>query len=181
MALAAGLKQILKPEVVERATDQDAIELWEKKPEVNMRVRVVGLPAEFIAIRTDCIGHVSKIREGPKKQICDYLVLTESGDRIHAIFVELKKTKKSDDKPREQLRRSLPILKYLRSVWEIESETLLSEHGIISVHYSILFEQTSQRLAKQPVRADPARRVDTEEYKGLKIRTSSERRFLSQP
>ena len=161
----------MEPAVVEPAKGLDAVELWEKKREVDMRVRVVGLPAEFIAIRTDRIGHISKVRGGPRTQMCDYLIVAERGGRTCALFVELKKTQKTgDNKPREQLRRSLPILEYLRSVWEIDSETPVGEYGV-SVHYSILFERASPKLAKQPVKADPSRRVEAEEYKGLTIRT----------
>ena len=171
MPLAAGLMRVLEPEVVEQAKDLDTVELWEKKRDVNMRVRVVGLPAEFLVIRTDHIGHVSKVRGGPRTQMCDYLIIAERGGQTCALFVELKKTQKTgDNKPREQLRRSLPILEYLRSMWEIDSETLVGEHGV-SVHYSILFERTSPKLAKQPVKTDPSRMVETESYKGLTIRT----------
>lgn len=96
--------------------------------------------------------------------------MAESGDRTHAVFVELKKTQTEEEKPREQLRRSLPLLEYLRSLWEIESEIPLGEHGL-SIHYSILFERASPRLAKQTVRADPTLPVSEEEYKGLTVRT----------
>ena len=170
MPLADGLRNILKPEVVVRATDHDGIELREKKREVDMRVKVVGLPVGFIAIRIEKMGHASKISDGSWKQICDYLLVVESGDQTHAVFVELKKTQTEEEKPREQLRRSLPLLEYLRSVWEIESGTVFNENGV-SIHYSILFERTSPRLAKQSVRAAPTRSVSEEEYKGITIRT----------
>ena len=170
MPLAAGLRNILNPSVVVQATEPHCIELREKKRDVNMRVKVFGLPAVFIAIRTERIGHVSKVSDGSWKQICDYLLVAESGDRTHAVFVELKKTQTEEEKPREQLRRSLPLLEYLRSLWEIESEIPLGEHGL-SIHYSILFERASPRLAKQTVRADPTLPVSEEEYKGLTVRT----------
>lgn len=170
MPMAVGLRNILEPRVVVQATDPHSVELREKKRDVNMRVKVFGLPAAFIAIRTERIGHASKVNDGSWKQICDYLLVTESGDRTHAVFVELKKTQTEEEKPREQLRRSLPLLAYLRSLWEIESETQLGEQGVL-MHYSILFERASTRLAKQPVRADPTRPASEEEYKGLTIKT----------
>ena len=168
MPLAAELRHILNPGVVVQATEVDSIVLRERP--ADMRVEVLGLPAAFIAIRTERIGHASRINDGSWKQICDYLLITESGDRTHAVFVELKKTQTEEEKPREQLRRSLPLLEYLRSVWEIESETPLGRQEI-SIHYSILFERASPRLAKQAVRADPTRPASEEEYKGLTIRT----------
>lgn len=143
MPLVAGLRNILARRVVVQANDHDNIELREKKRDVNMRVKVVGLPEVFITIRTERIGHLSKTNHGPWNQVCDYLIVTETGDRTHAVFVELKKAQSEEEKPREQVRRSLPLLQYLRSVWEVESETPLGEHGI-AVHYSILFERAGQ-------------------------------------
>ena len=67
MPLAAGLRSILKPDAVVRAADRDRIELREKRREVDMRVNVVGLPAVFIVVRTERIGHASKIRDGSRK------------------------------------------------------------------------------------------------------------------
>lgn len=168
MPLTAGLRKILKPDVVSLVAEDDSIELRESP--ADMRVKITGLPGTFIVIRTERVGHASKIRDGSWKRICDYLLVVELGDRTHAVFLELKKTQTQDNKPKEQLRRSLPLLNYLRSVWEIESRVPLDEHGM-SVHYSILFEQTKSKLPKQPVKADPTRREKVEEYKGITIRT----------
>lgn len=97
MPLAAGLSDILDPGVVVQATEVDSIVLQERP--ADMRVEVLGLPAAFIAIRTERIGHVSRINDGSWKRICDYLLVTESGDRIHAVFVELKKTQTEEKNP----------------------------------------------------------------------------------
>ena len=109
MPLAAGLRNILKPDVVVRTTERGGVELREQKHDVNVQVRVLGLPAGFIAIRAERIGQVSKVGDGPWRQICDYLLLVESDNRTDAIFVELKKTQTQAERPREQLRRSLPL------------------------------------------------------------------------
>ena len=169
MPLADGLKSILKPEVVVRTTGGDGGELREKTPEVDMRVKVVGLPAAFVAIRLRRGDYAPNVCNGPWRQICDYLLVVESDGRTHAVFVELKTTQSEKEKPREQLRRSLPLLEYLLSVWEVESGTSLQNR--LSVHYSILFEQTSPRLAKQSVRVKPIAKGPPEEYKGITIRT----------
>ena len=55
-------------------------------------------------------------------------------------------------------------------MWEIESGSTLDERRL-SVHYSILFEQTSPKLAKQSVSVKPTARMLREEYKGITIRT----------
>ena len=131
-----------------------------------MRVKVTGLPAVFIAVRMKSGDHSPSLSDGSWKQICDHLLVVESGDRTDAVFIELKRTQTKECKPREQLRRSLPLLEYLRSVWEIESGTSLQ--GKLSIHYSILFERTTPRLARQRVKVKPAK---PEEYKDIVIRT----------
>lgn len=73
-------------------------------------------------------------------------------------------------KPRDQLRRSLPLLEYLRSVCGIEYERRLGEYGI-QMHYWIIFAKRTRTLDRQPVHVDPARRPRIEEYKGITIRT----------
>lgn len=170
MPLAAGLRGIVNPDVVLPLTGNDGIELQETAREVDMRVRIVGLPTVFIAIRLESGDYLPNISNGSWRQICDYLIVVESGDRTHAVFVELKKTQSKKERPREQLRRSLPLLEYLRSMWEIESGSTLDERRL-SVHYSILFEQTSPKLAKQSVNVKPTTRMLPEEYKGITIRT----------
>lgn len=167
MPLTAGLRNILKPDVL-LATEDDSIKLRERQ--AGMRVQITGLPGTSIVIRTERVGHASKISAGSWRQICDYLIVVELGDRTHAVFLELKKTQTQEEKPREQLRRSLPLLNYLRSVWEVESGTPLDEHGM-SVHYSILFERTKSKLPKQSVKTDPTRRARVEKYNGIIIST----------
>ena len=172
MPLSDGLTAILKPGTVERASDDGAVDLREKMREFDMRVKVTGLPKAFAAIRMKPGYHASELRDGDRRQICDYLLVAESGDRTDAVLVELKKTRTDEHKPREQLRRSLPVLEYLRSVYEVESETSLQ--GRLRVHYSILFEQPSKRFAKQRVRVKPEAASET--YKGIEIRTFVGRR-----
>ena len=168
MSLTAGLRDVLTPDAVLPATNDDSIELREKR--AAMRVEIVGLPETFIVIRIEHVGHASKISNGPWRQICDYLLVVDLDGRTHAVFLELKKTQTWEEKPREQLRRSLPLLEYLRSVCEIESGIPWDEHRM-SVHYSILFERTSLKLAKQSVKAHPIRRVNEEQYDGITIKT----------
>ena len=134
-----------------------------------MRVTVVGVPASVAAIRLERVGHASKLGH-PYKKICDYLLVIEHEHSTHALFVELKKTWTTNLKPREQLRRSLPILEYLCSVCEVEHGTI-ERRARMSVTYAIVFERFNERLDKQRVRADPKARVSREEYEGIAVRT----------
>ena len=134
-----------------------------------MRVKVVGLPAEFTAIQMERVGHAPGLGDGRFIRICDYLLVAESDTNTQAVFIELKKTATTDKQPREQLRRSLPLLEYLRSVCEVEHRTTF-DRSDISTHYCIVFERNSLRLDKQPVRTEPARRIQDEEYKDIRVR-----------
>ena len=128
------------------------MELREKK--ADMRVTLVGLPATGAAVRVENVGHLSKLRD-PCKRVCDYLLVLEANGDTSVLFIELKKTQTPSDRPREQLRRSLPILKYLLSVCEVERGTTLKS---VSVRYAIVFERVSEKLDKQRIRADPKTR-----------------------
>ena len=167
MPLIDGLTKILKPEAAVAHASEGAVDLREDAPEGNMCVTVTGLPAASAAIHIKPGYHASIVRVGACQQICDYLLVAESADRTDAILVELKKTRPRpyDKKPREQLRRSLPILEYLRSMYEVDSETSLRDR--LRVYYWILCERASERLAKQRVRVKP----EAETYKGIEIRT----------
>ena len=168
MALASALAGILKPAaLVTTPAETDGVELREVK--ADMRVKVVGLPAEFTAIRMERVGHSPRLGDGRFIRICDYLLVAESETNTQAVFVELKKTKSNGEKPREQLRRSLPLLEYLRSVCEVEHRTTF-DRSDISTHYCIVFERNSLRLDKQPVRTEPSRRIQDEEYKDIRVR-----------
>ena len=84
-----------------------------------MRVKVVGLPAEFTAIQMERVGHAPGLGDGRFIRICDYLLVAESDTNTQAVFIELKKTATTD---------------------------------------------------KQPVRTEPARRIQDEEYKDIRVR-----------
>lgn len=165
MALASALATVLKPQVVTTFAEDGHVELREKK--ADMRVTVVGLPASGAAVRVENVGHLSKLRD-PCRRVCDYLLVLETNGDTSVLFIELKKTQTPSDRPREQLRRSLPILKYLLSVCEVERGTTVKS---VSVRYAIVFERVSEKLDKQRIRADPKTRLSQEKYRGITVRT----------
>lgn len=173
MGFTSKLVGVLKPEVL-LSHRNDGVELLDKRS--GTRVRLLGLPARFTAVHIEGIGHVGKLNDrgqehrGHLRRICDYLLVAESDDSTRVIFVELKETWSTGEKPRDQLRRSLPLLKYLRSVCEVEYDEMLDE-GRLSMHYAIVFAKSIETLNKAPVRVDPAERVREEVYKDIRIRT----------
>ena len=112
------------------------------------------------------MGELKGLAAGEWKKTCDYLVIGQQDVRALALFVELKKTL-HDTAQRtglEQLRRSLPLLDYLRSVCAIECG---QDAARIEVRYVLLAEKGSPRLDKQPVR--PLGRPQVVEHAGIKV------------
>lgn len=130
-----------------------------------MKVEVSGLAADAVAIRLDQgLGSLSGIKDGPWKKQCDYVVVSPAGSTVRVLFVELKKTLTERSDGLEQLRRSPPWLKYLRSVCRIECDSSLTTS---EVRYALIAERSEQRLAKQHVK--PGGPALTTSYKGLDI------------
>ena len=145
-----------------------SISLREKS--AGMWVKLAPLPAPMAVIRIERAGHLPGLQDGPWKRICDYLLVFETGKASHAVFVELKKTSAGEQRAKEQLRRSLPILEYLRSACRIEYGSASSEPPV-TVSYLMVCERENMRLDKQPVRAEPAARTREETYENVTIRT----------
>ena len=122
------------------------VELYERNV---MKVVVEGVPEGARVINMRKIGSLNGIRDGVWKRICDYLVIWRTGDRDEAVFVELKKTL-SDRRGREQLRRSLPYLDYLRSLCRIEYGSGVSP-ARLPARYVLIGKRTSGHLPKQKV------------------------------
>ena len=86
-----------------------------------MKVEVAEVPPQFTALDMRKIGSLPGLKSGNWKKACDYLLVFNQGSRDYAIFVELKKTLYEDKaEGMEQLRRSLPYLKYLHTVCRLQ-------------------------------------------------------------
>ncbi len=132
-----------------------------------MKVIVAGLPDDATVIDLDRIGSFAGIEPGRWKQACDYLIVYHDGTQDSALFVELKKTlgdRATDG--HEQLRRSLPILRYLETMCAIHFNAMASRRSAL-VRYALIGNRGSRRLDKQRVRARGAPRV--EPYKGIQV------------
>ncbi len=162
----ARLRKLLLSDRAKEA-DPDARSLMlEEKGE--MQLELSGVAAGTVAFRLDAKGHPAIVRDGELKKICDYLLIVPRGERHHAIFVELKKTIRDDvAKPSEQLRRSLPVLEYLRSAYAVEH----GEKPEFEVRYLLAGEKISRRLDKQKTRVDPAASLPRECHRGIEVRT----------
>ena len=168
MDLVDQLAALLKEDLLEPAEEGGSVSLREKK--AKMQVEIVGAPRRKAVVRIERTGHLPGLRDGPWKRICDYLLIFEIENDVHAVFVELKKTSTNEQRPKEQLRRSLPILEYLRTACRIEHGSALKEPPV-TVSYLMICERGGMRLDKQPVRSDPAARMYEETYENITIGT----------
>ena len=147
--LAAHLRTILSDRVLVPTTSGGVV-LVEKNVQ---KTDISKLPSDAVVVNLQRFGSLSGARDGRWKQSCDYMLVFR-GDRMdHVLFVELKKTLNGNrSKGFEQLRLSLPLLKYLDSVCELHFEPKPDRLEPI-VRYVLIGEQGSQKLDKQPVRA----------------------------
>jgi hypothetical protein len=161
--LAEHLKAILADKVLISSRSGD---LALKEPNVQ-RVDVSKLPSEAVVINLQRFGSLSGVRNGPWKQRCDYMLVFRVDETDRVLFVELKKTLNgNENKGFEQLRLSLPLLKYLDSVCKLHFGIEPDQLEPI-VRYVLIGEQGSQRLDKQPVRA--AQLQYSEQHKGITV------------
>ena len=107
MTLVAAIANVLKERALVGPVAKNAkrggiagrvsVELEETK--AGMKVEVVDLPVSVAVIRMDRVGHSSGLAKGCMK-ICDYLLLVAGDRHTYAIFVELKRTRSSEQLPR---------------------------------------------------------------------------------
>lgn len=141
-----------------------------QEKESGMKVEITGFSCSVAAIGMGTkLNHLSALKS-PCNQICDYLLIFELEGKDHAIFIELKKTLRGDNRPKDQLLRSLPLLKYLQTVCEINSGFGQNKMEL-SIGYCLIGEKRSPYLDKQPVHPK-ADLWEAERYKGIGIRSS---------
>ena len=148
--------------------EEGKIILRERQRGANMRVTLDTASVAVTAVRLSKASHLSILKNGPCKRVCDYLLIYVWKGESQAVFVELKKTLSDDRQAKEQLRRSLPFLEYLRSVCAVAFGDE-SANAIETVRYFRVGEKLSPRLDKQPVRVGPNRFSMREEYENIVI------------
>ena len=165
VVLSENLEEILTDSVLVRQSSESSIVLEEDNV---MEVEVTDMPQHSATINLRRIGSLSGIKDGVWKQICDYLLVCAVDDRDLAIFIELKKTVNEGGRGMEQLRRSLPILEYLREICRLQHRRTRSESPP-TVRYVLIGLKQTFRLDKQRVR--PRTGVEKENYRDIEIHT----------
>ena len=165
MSLVSELPRIVE-DLALAPSNVDGVLLTDEQSGMQVQV-LAGVPITAIRLGTGGVGHVPRLNlHAGLNLICDYLLVAEVSGRTHAILVELKAT--WDPRAREQLRRSLPLLAYLRTVCEVAREAPFDDGGIETGYLIIC---GNRRLNKQTLRAEPVRTVESEDYKNIRVRT----------
>lgn len=126
---------------------------------------ITGLPPSSIVVKMEKIGHLNTLEGRKLRWRCDYLISVAHDDHDQIILLETKKTLHDSSRPKEQIRRSIPILKYLVSLCEIENERSWN----IIKYFSVIAEKDANRLDKQPTHVEPGLLSRLENYKGIDI------------
>lgn len=176
------LKDCLRTVLRETAVAPDADErgmvtLRELRRGKPMEVQVSHVPSTATVISLNKTSQHPILRAPPRptrrswQRICDYLLIDEGLDDCRVTMVELKSTLDMSIEGLEQLRRSLPIAKYLLSVCEVELQR--SWPGQFS--YALIAEKRARHIDKQPVR--PRIDIETQDYEGIRVSVGVGTRF----
>lgn len=167
--LNAQIENVLEEKVLATAPNtSNDITLREKNEgHPDMIVVVSGVPAPLTTIQfTKKLGHLSVLKTGDWNKICDYLLIYQNGGTHHAMFIELKKTLGGARHPKEQLRRSRPLLEYLLAICRIESREVIATP---SMSYVLIGERINERFDKQPVKRTASGKIGEESYEEISI------------
>lgn len=159
MALAECLRRVVLDRL-QLPAPEGTVNLKERNA---MQVQVSGLAQGSVVLRMERIG-LSGIKNGPWEQSCDYAIVSPAGDIDRVLLIELKRTLTDEAKGLEQLRRTLPRLKHLRSLCRIDCGDGLAR---AEIRYALIAGKGSPRLDKQPVKR--ARSPQTKQHKGIEV------------
>ena len=139
-----------------------------EEPQNDMSVEVYSEGWEVTTVSFQRSSHLNIVTAKSWKPICDYLLVCERENDTHVVLVELKRTLQGpDSKPWEQLRRSLPLWRYLHSACAVAAESGGAE-PTVPVRYAAVYSAAGERLAKETVRfADRSRE---REWRGITVR-----------
>ncbi|MXX75833.1 MAG: hypothetical protein F4210_06120 [Holophagales bacterium] len=162
--LAARLKKILESKTLVSPEADGSVTLREQDV---MDVSVLQIPERAATVNLQHIGDFSGVKNGRWKQRCDYMFALDQVDGSEVVFVELKKSLDTGkEKAMEQLRRSPPVLMYLKSLCQLEEQC--TDEGVeLRLRYFVISERYGERLDKQRVR--PNRRPETEQFKSIQV------------
>lgn len=144
----------------------------EEAPPMIVEVRSVASTVTVIDL--DKTSQHPLLRPSPGKswmRICDYVLIEEGEHGCEVVMVELKSTLGNRTTGLEQLRRSLPLAKYLLAVCEVE----LRRSWSCQFRYVLVAEKRTTLLDKRPTR--PKADVETRNYDDIRVSIGVGTRF----
>ena len=141
--------------------------LSEDRDDLHMKVEVRQVPSTTTAIRLPESTEHAILRQSRGAfwlRSCDYLLVDEGERECRVAMVELKSDLHKDGRGLEQLRRTLPLAKYILSVCEVELQC--SWHHRFNY---VLIAEKSGRFDKQRARPHPHPQVETRDHEDIEV------------
>lgn len=163
MSFAEWLRDHIKSHMLRSAekNNRRTFRLTERTAEVRMTLRIENVPGSAAVVRFDKGRRRELFELGKGSNFltrCDFLILDESESAYTATFIELKRSfdyehsgRKHEERGEEQLRWSLPSLKYLLSVFEVDKREEDTERRV-DVSYFLVAKCPNQWFRKRKPR-----------------------------
>ena len=135
--------------------------------DLQMKVELRQVPSTTTAIRLPESTEHSILRQSRGAlwlRSCDYLLIDEGERECRVAMVELKSDLHKDGRGLEQLRRTLPLAKYILSVCEVE----LRHKWHYRFNY-VLIAEKSGRLDKRWTRSRPNPQVEMRDHDDIEV------------
>lgn len=165
------LQEVLRDEKLQPVADPASTtptEVVLRERQAKMKFNVTNVPPSSTIVRIGRLNHLGGIKNGPWKKICDYLLVIPDGEKSCVVLVEMKKTL-SDGQPAamEQLRRTIPLVRYLQSLCGVQAGRPIQ----IDMRHVVLAEKTGSRFGKEPIRMTARVQLWKDEYEGNHVVT----------
>ena len=147
----------------------------ERGDDLQMKVELRQVPSTTTAIRLpDSTEHaiLRQSRGALWLRSCDYLLVDEGKRECRVAMVELKSDLHKGGRGLEQLRRTLPLAKYILSVCEVELQC--SWHHRFNY---VLIAEKGGRFDKQRARSRPHPQVETQDHEDIEVGVGVGTRF----
>ena len=157
MRLGACLETVVRPKF-RRSRSKDGTFMLDE-PDGSMVVSVRDLGSDAVVVRVEEAAKWPMLNDGCWTKTCDYMIFSPDGKSGRVLLVELKTTVPADDRAYEQLRRSIPLLRYFLEACRIHCG--YNEKGLV-VRYAVVAARSGVRgvrIARQQVRRDRTPKV----------------------
>ncbi len=184
MSLAVWLREHIKSHMLKSGENNNrrTFKLKEHTSGVRMTLRVDNVPREATVMRFDKGKRRDFFEPGTGSNFltrCDFLILVNSGKHYRAVFIELKRSfddeeteRQHEERGEEQLRWSLPSLKYLISVFEVDKRAEDPERRV-DASYFLIAKYPNQWFRKRKTREHFKSRF----HEGIVVHYSTKTRF----